>query len=115
MSLVTLPRAQIPLTLNGNAISAEWYRWAHDITIRAGGVDGSSNSELAMSQFEDAGIEETKALLYSLADDVRQGRAEEVQTLMDKAQALESTVSDLVAAVAELSKAVEALSQGTLQ
>ena len=47
MSTVTLPRIQIPLTVGGDKVSAEWYRWAHDLTLRAGGVTGQSTAEIA--------------------------------------------------------------------
>jgi hypothetical protein len=46
MSTVTLPRAQIPLTLDGKPISPEWYRWAHDLTMRAGGVSSPTMNEV---------------------------------------------------------------------
>ena len=69
MSLVTLPRAGMPLA--GTAtISREWYRWAYDITQRVGGVTGSSTEDLTLSQFEDAGIEELKLGIYVLRDQI---------------------------------------------
>ena len=54
MSLLTLPRAQIPLVDANGQVNREWYRYFNDLTKRAGGVDGSSSEDLTLSQFEDA-------------------------------------------------------------
>lgn len=108
MSLVTLPRAGMPLA--GTAtISREWYRWAYDITQRVGGVTGAGTNDLTLSQFEDAGIEEHKHALYRLTDDLWQmPPMVELSPADDQAQIIEA----LRAQVAELTKAVEALQQG---
>ena len=57
MSLVTLPRAGMPL-VRGDAVSPEWFRFFHDLAVRSGGTTGASSNDLSLSQFEDAGIEE---------------------------------------------------------
>ena len=108
MSLVTLPRAGMPVA--GTAtISREWYRWAYDITQRVGGVTGAGTNDLTLSQFEDAGIEEHKHALYRLTDDVWQMPPRvEMSPADDQAPLIE----ELRAQVAELTKAVEALQQG---
>ena len=108
MSLVTLPRAGMPVA--GTAtISREWYRWAYDITQRVGGVTGAGTNDLTLSQFEDAGIEEHKHALYRLTDDVWQmPPMVEMSPADDQAPLIE----ELRAQVAELTKAVEALQQG---
>lgn len=106
MSLVTLPRAQIPLTLNGNAISSEWYRWAHDVTIRAGGVTGSSTDELTLMQFEDAGIEEMRLDVFSLRDEMRQAPPVVVMPADDQL-----VTSDLQARVDKLEGDLNSLAQ----
>lgn len=72
MSAVTLPSSRIPLTANGDAVSVEFYRWMHDITQRVGGVAGPGTEDLALSQFDDAGIEETKEALLEASDAVLQ-------------------------------------------
>ena len=69
MSLVTLPRAGMPVA-GTETISREWYRWAYDITQRVGGVTGAGTDDLTLSQFEDAGIEELKLQLYRLTDQI---------------------------------------------
>lgn len=96
MTTLTLPRAQLPLTMQGAAISPEWYRWARDITERAGGVTGMGSHELALSQFEDAGIEETKALLYVTSDSLAQ----------------QNEIAQLRELVAVLAARIEAIEQG---
>lgn len=71
MTTITLPRRDLPIAGDLQA-SGDWYRWARDITERAGGVTGPSTTDLALGAFEDAGIEETKASMFSLADAVGQ-------------------------------------------
>jgi hypothetical protein len=45
MSMLTIPRSGIPLTL-GDRISPEWYRFLYDLTERVGGVAGWSVHDL---------------------------------------------------------------------
>lgn len=78
MAIVTAPRNGIPIglaTIAGQRVMVEvhpeYLRWFESLTGRVGGVTGPSTTELAMSQFEDAGIEELKATVYALADEVR--------------------------------------------
>ena len=71
MSNVTLPQAGVAATGMGGVMTRDWYRWAHDVTQRIGGVTGESISDLVLSQFEDAGIEESKAQIYALRDEIR--------------------------------------------
>ena len=55
MTLLTLPRASIPVIDSKGYMSREWYRWATDATSRMGGVEGAGTDDLTLSQFEDAG------------------------------------------------------------
>lgn len=110
MTTVTIPRAAVPLTADGRAISREWYRWAHDLTIRAGGVDGSGSDDLSLSQFEDAGIEELKAQAYAIADEFRQ--APPTQVLLQTLDVVQTEIAQLVAEVATLRREIEDLKQG---
>lgn len=80
------------------AIETAWFRYlSQALYDRAGGALGMSNDELAMSQFEDAGIEETKALVYANHDAASQFDAsalrEEVAALMRRIEAIEQGVS----------------------
>lgn len=99
MSRVTLPSSRIPLTQRGDVVSTEFYRWMHDITERVGGVDGASTTDLAASQFEDAGIEESKAELYRMRDEMRQ---------------VEGLVYALLARITALESKIMGIEQGTL-
>lgn len=122
MTLVTIPRATVPVA--GNApISAEWYRWAHDITQRVGGPTGAGSNDLALSQFEDAGIEETRAFLFDLKNELRQSpQPADFQTdcdplapaavFLQAVEGLEATVSGLLDQIHQLRVEVEALKQG---
>lgn len=118
MSIVTLPRAGIPIgtvSVNGQsvpvALHPEFQRYFETLFARTGGATGAGNDELTLSQFEDAGIEESKSLAFALADELRQLPTPVAVQL----EAIESTLSDLAALVAELSKAVEAINQGVIQ
>jgi hypothetical protein len=110
MSKLTLPRNGITFVL-GDRVSPEWYRFFHDLNERVGGVSGSSNDDLSASQFEDAGIEETKALLARFADAADQVPPHE-QALVLAVESLVSEVEEVRGQLRELTKAVEALQQG---
>jgi hypothetical protein len=110
MSKLTLPRAGIPVIL-GDRVSPEWFRFFHDLNERVGGVSGASNDDLSASQFEDAGIEETKALLARVADAAAQVPPQE-QAFVLALESLVSEVEEMRRQLRELTKAVEALQQG---
>lgn len=99
MTLLTIPPAGVPLTQKGDVIGRDWYRWAHDVTERCGGVTGTGTSDLSAAQFEDAGIEETKLDLFRLRVDVG---------------GVESLVHSLAARIDALEREVMALKQGVL-
>lgn len=73
---LTPPKAQVPIAtvdVGGRSfactIHPEWLRYlAQGLFDRAGGTSGSSSNDLSASAFEDAGIEEAKAVLYGLRD-----------------------------------------------
>lgn len=90
-------------------MSREWYRWAYDITQRVGGVTGASTEDLALSQFEDAGIEEARHSVFRLADEIGQAPPMAEHVIAEDQAPL---IEELRAQVAELTKAVEALQQG---
>lgn len=108
MSLVTLPRAGMPLVGN-SAMSREWYRWAHDITQRVGGVTGAGTDDLSLSQFEDAGIEEAKQAQFRLADEVGQIPAMHVHQAPED---LETQINALREAVAVLAQTIRDMQEG---
>ena len=108
MSLVTLPRAGMPVA--GTAtISREWYRWAYDITQRVGGVTGAGTDDLSLSQFEDAGIEEARHAIFRLADEV--GQAPKNQTHQTQ-EDLETQINDLRETVAALAQIIRDIQEG---
>lgn len=103
MTKVTLPRYGVALTARGDQPSAEFYRWMHDITERVGGALGTGTDDLSVSQFEDAGIEETKAAVNAITELV-------AQNIM-----LASALESLSATVSYLLSRVDGNEQGTLQ
>lgn len=108
MSLLTLPRAQIPLVDANGQVNREWYRYFNDLTKRAGGVDGSSSEDLTLSQFEDAGIEEAKQSAFRLADEF--GQLPPAVSMLIEAQQTE--ISDIREAIAALAQAIQDIRQG---
>ena len=110
MSLLTLPRKGIALSDADGTISAEWYRWAHDVTGRAGGVSGVGTTDLLLSQFEDAGVEETKLALEILARSMEQAPREEAA----RVDQLEALLTEAMSQIQELRREVAGIQQGYL-
>ena len=113
MTTVTLPRSDIAAVLpasNGDLLpSRDLYRWMRDITDRVGGVSGSGTADLAVTAFEDAGIEETKSV-------VADARAEFAQWPVTPAAPIDEyqgvDVNLMWAVIQALATRVEALEQG---
>ena len=137
MTLLTIPRATIPLLADdGVSISPEWYRCIRDLSERVGGVSGVGTDDLDRSAFEDAGIEEVKAWAYSAQDEQRQNASDaesiraQLFTLQKSAsddqwprpqlveqEVVTQLVSDIASLQAQmfvLQKSIESLQQGTM-
>ncbi len=117
MSTITLPRSDIPLTQDSAGTpSRDWYRWARDVTARVGGVTGASTNDLAESAFEDAGIEEIKALTFAVSDAAGQVPAapDVLALLVADNQRLSGEVEELRGVINELWKFVQDARQGVL-
>ena len=72
-------------------VNIQWYRYlVQDLFDRVGGFVGPTINDLAAAQFEDAGIEEMKALAYSNSDASNQ--SPEVSALREELAALRSRV-----------------------
>lgn len=108
MTTITLPRRDLPIA-GGLQVSGDWYRWARDITERAGGVTGASTTELSASQFEDAGIAEGHAQMFANHDELRQLPPSLPPIAGDDPV---NDVASLRAELAVLRAEVEALKQG---
>lgn len=71
MATITLPRADLPIAGQFQA-SGDWYRWARDITVRVGGVTGTTSAVIeatANEALSRAALDRTRVPLK----DVRQG------------------------------------------
>ena len=75
MALLTQPQARIPIgwaTIAGQRVPVEvdpeWMRYLSTLNERAGGVSGVSTTELTEEAFDDAGVEEIKAIGYAMAN-----------------------------------------------
>ena len=77
---LTAPKSNIPIgwaTFGGVRVpvmaDAEWLRYlSQGLYDRVGGATGEGTNELTLSAFEDAGIEEAKASVFRLRDDMEQ-------------------------------------------
>jgi hypothetical protein len=111
MSTLTLPRVGIPLTVSGERVGNEWYRFFYDLAIRAGGVTGEGTDDLSAAMFEDAGIEELKIQGYALADELR-SFPPNIHWPEPEIDPKQARIEALEAQVAELVKMVEGLQAG---
>jgi hypothetical protein len=103
--------ARVPLIEPGTGfITREWYLFLQGVFERIGGPLGESTTEIVMSGFADAGIEETKATLYELADRLAVQPPAQI-TLPD--DALQAQIAGLQDRIAELTKDIQALNQAT--
>jgi hypothetical protein len=105
MSTVSPPRAGIPIgmvTIKGQRLEVvthpEFTKFFDSLTSRVGGATGPGTLDLTVAQFEDAGIPEMMADIYSLRDAASQEHTitalrEEVFALTQRVQSLESGVS----------------------
>ncbi len=120
MSLLTQPRAdRTPIgwaVINGQRVAVtldlEWARYLTVLDQRAGGVSGVSTTELNEEAFDDAGIEEARALIFASSDGVGQAPPT-VEAI--PADDLLAEVFSLRAEVAELAKTIQDIQQGLSQ
>ena len=134
MMVLNQPQARIPIgwaMVQGQRVpvevDTEWARYFSTVTVRAGGAIGVSTTELSAEAFDDAGIEDTKATVYSNFDATEQAPHPESEftALMDAfAQNPTDTdqpmpaidaagqIAELQAQVQELFKAINDLKQG---
>lgn len=147
MANVAAPRNGIPIgtaRIGGQAVPVEvhpeYLRWFDSLVFRLGGATGASSTDLALSSFEDAGIEESKLDVIRLSDDAGQLPPQQLHPGNDDAGQVPPTVipqfddgawqllppqqaqrvdddvlpamDELRAQIAELQKAVKALQQG---
>ena len=131
MALLTQPQARIPIgwaTVAGQRVPVEvdpeWMRYLSTLNERAGGVSGVGTTELAEEAFDDAGVEEIKAIGYAMANAAGQVPAAINEYAMNDAlgqvpvafiEQLETVLTELAdtrAQVAELIKTIQDMKQG---
>lgn len=114
MTTVTQPKYVVPIgtvTINGRtfdvATHPEFVRFFDSLVSRVGGATGESTGDLALSQFEDAGIEELRAQTYAWRDEAAMRPIPDQQMPVQQIDAV-SLLDELY----ELRKRVRALEQG---
>lgn len=112
MSEVNRQPARVPLVdPSTGTITREWYRFFEQMFSRVGGTYSQTNNELAVDLHDDAGIEETKADLYRLRDEV--GSIPPSQQTQDTSDP-HGRIEALEAALLRLTQEVEAIKQGSM-
>lgn len=102
---------RVPMVDSNGNVTREWYLFLQGVFDRVGGADGVSTSDLSASAFEDAGIEETKAMLFSSTFALSQNPPAQYDQIVADLQAELSSQRDLIA---ELTKTIQGIQQGTL-
>lgn len=118
------PRVQLTDPRTG-MINREWYLFFQGVFNRIGGANGSSSNDLVQDMSDDAGLEETKAALFAVADAFGQDALVNVdlsellssQPVLVDQQTLDQLQAELAGLrdqVAELAKALQDLQQSVL-
>ena len=107
---LTLPRADVPIDSAGNVASRDLYRWMSDITARVGGATGSISD--ASESFDDAGIAELQADFSRYREDMNQAPASELLLI---GETLTEQITSQASLIAELTKRLDGIEQGTFQ
>lgn len=124
MTTLSLMPPRVPLVdPRTGMITREWYLFFVGTYDRVGGSDGSSTTDLSASMFEDAGIEELKSATFHQYDELRQQPPHVPFTLPDDQQPVSvplatfevilTEMQGLREQVAELTKTIQSLQQGT--
>ena len=93
------------------SLTIEAQRWLRDLWLRIGGANAPSNTDLAATEYADAGIEEIRAGMFRSTDSLAQSISERVGAIESERVEL-SNLSDLAARVEELERELNALKQG---
>jgi HAMP domain-containing protein len=94
------------------ATHPEFVRFFDSMLVRVGGTSGPSTPDLVLAQFEDAGIEETKALLSTGLDELRQSADNAALREAIAAPPDQILVSELREELQALAARIEALERG---
>lgn len=106
---------RVPLTdPRTGLISREWFLFFQGVFERIGGATGESTTDLTASMFEDAGIEEGKALVFNAVQDAGQNPLPAQMNQDTTLSELQTSVQELRDLVAELLKEVQALKQSPI-
>jgi hypothetical protein len=81
-SSISIIPNNIPVLDGNNNFTTAWYIFMQNLWLRAGGAVSQSNNDLIIGQLDDAGIEEMKADLYAMRDQISIYAAT-VQSLLD--------------------------------
>jgi hypothetical protein len=123
MSVVNLPKANVPIghgTISipgkGNVeidvlIDQEWMRGLSQLLDRTGGTTSNTIPDINISAFEDAGIAEQQAEMYSIESNF--GQLPAVQVVQAENNFSDHGISELRARVAVLETMIAGLMQGT--
>lgn len=106
---LTLQPPRVAITDGTGVVTREWYRYFQDLQERVGGYDSATIAELSSSAFEDAGIEEAKADMYRLRDDLMTAPRSELVAAVEH---METQLAELAAQMSVLQAQIQDLNQG---
>lgn len=101
---------RVPMVDDSGIITPPWAHWFAALYARIGGPSAASNNELTEIMPEDAGIEEIKALLFSLSDGLGQASSVVVTPSVDVDT--ENRIASLAEELAVLRAQINDLQQG---
>lgn len=81
-NIISVLPSNIPVVDENNNFTPAWYVFMQNLWTRSGGAVSQTNNELITGQLDDAGIEEIKADLYAMRDQINTYAAV-VQNLLD--------------------------------
>lgn len=97
-TVVAFP-ARIPITIDGQLASRAFIDFLAAMVFRVGGVVAPTIGELDAQQYADAGIEESKAQLFALADEMavkpQPNEQPTIEVLINEVHALREAVANL--------------------
>jgi len=115
MSAIKFPAERQPATQTDDrgfeTFTRPWLLFFQQVYERVGGAIGSGIPGVEASLFEDAGTSETNAALFSVEQALQQ---QPVQILIEAVERLAAEVAAQRDSIAELTKEVDSIKQGTM-
>ena len=107
-----MPESGVPVLNKDGLMNRPWWIFFNNLYNQAGGTQGASSDDLALSLPEDAGIEESKFQIIRNKDEAAAMPSPYIPTLPDDYS--NARLEALEAVVAQIQSDIQAIRQGTL-